>query len=145
MKYDGETHKRFIASYKNDSMGASSYIEYLEGRLDSSIYQIQKLEADNNVLKQENRDLQRHVAAHHIDNDAKNVSRETNLKLLDIESVLKLLRLESYKYESFADMGRNNELSGDHIAEVLARKKGPGPKILKILHLQETKRYIADE
>ena len=66
-------------------------------------------------------------------------------KLLDLEEVLHLLRLKSYEYESFADMGRQNGLSGDHVAEVLAKKKNPGPKILNILKLKQVKRYVVVE
>jgi hypothetical protein len=63
-------------------------------------------------------------------------------ELLDAEDVLRLLRLESYKYDTLAEMGKEVGMYGCNMSDVLNRKRGIGKKILKHLRLREVKMYV---
>jgi hypothetical protein len=136
MDYENKTHRKFIAQFKQDSMGALSYIEYLEGRLDSSLHEIVKLESDKSVSGRQVRDLERHISG-------SAPCEEENSKLITIDDVLKLLQSETNKYESLADMGRKNGVGGKHIRRVLDGTRKPGAKIFEILKVEKVTRYVA--
>ena len=138
MNYESVPHKRFTSEFKKDSMGAMNYIEYLEGRLDSSLHKIVKLESEKNLSKLQVRDLERHISG-----DVPCEGSES--KLITIDDVLKLLSTETNNYPSLVDMGKKNGVTGRHIRRVLNKVKSPGPKILDILHLKQVTRYVATE
>ena len=66
-------------------------------------------------------------------------------KLLSSDDVVKLIRLESYNYNTLAEMGQAVGMYGGNISDVLNRRKGVSRKLPKLLGLREVKYYVPIE